>query len=60
MRRIFVLLLILTPTCLAVAGCSSKPSPQDRPDFVDTSTNPDAAVDALSADRPGGAPPAKP
>ena len=58
MRKIFMLLLILTPACLAVPGCSSKPNPQERPDFVDTSTKPDAAVTALDADRPPGAPPA--
>lgn len=56
MQRLLVLLLISMPMCLALAGCSSKPNPQDRPDFVDTSTNPSAAADALNADRPPGAP----
>jgi hypothetical protein len=60
MQKILVLLLVLAPACLAVVGCGSKPDPRDRPDFVDTSTNPSAAADALNADRPANAPAPKP
>lgn len=59
MPRLLVLLLVVVPMWLPTVGCAKKPDPRERPGFVDTSTNPSAAADALNADRPADAPPAK-
>ena len=60
MRSVFVLLmLLLSLVVLPCLGCGKgKPDPRDRPDFVDTSSDP-MAVGGLSEDPNAKSAPAK-